>query len=65
MGEWCAAHHQIVVFINQCSVLGAVVDAVHFEWVADPGGARPQHTAEIALEGIRAIEVDAFVAIAS
>jgi hypothetical protein len=41
------------------------VDAVHFEWVADSGGAGAQHTVEITLEWIRPIEVDAFVAIAS
>ena len=65
MGEWCAAHHQIVVFINQGSVFSAVVNAVHFEGVADPGGAGAQYAVEIALERIRAVEVDAFIAVAS
>jgi hypothetical protein len=41
------------------------VNAVHFEGVADPGGAGAQYAVEIALERIRAVEVDAFVAVAS
>ena len=65
MGERCAAHRQIVVFINQGSVLSAVVDTVHVERIADPGGAGAQHAIEIALKRIRAVEVDAVVAIAS
>jgi hypothetical protein len=65
MGERSTANHQIVVFVHEGSVLCAVVDAVHLEGVADPGGAGAQYAVEIALERIRAVQVDAFVAVAS